>query len=123
MHRKVKPRTFEKGLNSRDTDIDTFALDCKKIKRDILPTLHQDTFFRQAWAQHFAMEKKVLEERFQNNEGELELDGREESSTKSVSTEEMYAAIDCCEKLRPLLDHIILKFQVQIISRTGKTKQ
>ncbi|XP_071808571.1 uncharacterized protein [Asterias amurensis] len=111
LHRDVKPRSFAKGLESRDTDIDTFALDCKKIKRTILTTLNENSFFRQAWVQHFAMEKKVLEERFQNNEGELELDGRGESSTRSVSMEEMYAAIDCCEKLRPLLDHIIVKFE------------
>ena len=108
------------SVNSRDTDKDTFELDCKKIKQSISTTLREDAFFRQAWVQHFEMEKKVLEERFQINNGWLAMDGREESSTESVSKEEMYAAVDCCEKLRPLLDHIIVKFEVHINNKTTK---
>ncbi|XP_071799062.1 uncharacterized protein [Asterias amurensis] len=111
LHRDEKPRSFVSSVNSRDTDKDTFELDCKKIKQSISTTLREDAFFRQAWVQHFEMEKKVLEERFQINNGWLAMDGRGESSTESVSKEEMYAAVDCCEKLRPLLDHIIVKFE------------
>ena len=120
LHRDEKPRSFVSSVNSRDTDKDTFELDCKKIKQSISTTLREDAFFRQAWVQHFEMEKKVLEERFQINNGWLAMDGREESSTESVSKEEMYAAVDCCEKLRPLLDHIIVKFEVHINNKTTK---
>ncbi|XP_071799084.1 uncharacterized protein [Asterias amurensis] len=122
LHRDEKPRSFVSSVNSQDTDKDAFELDCKKIKQSISTTLREDAFFRQAWVQHFEMEKKVLEERFQNNHGELALDGREESSTKSDSTEEeIDAAINCCEKLRPLLDHIINKFEKDELKKTEET--
>ena len=58
------------------------------------------------------MERQVIEERYKNSEGGLELDGREEGQTEVVGIDTTYAAIDCCEKLRPLLDHITLKFEV-----------
>ena len=61
------------------------------------------------------MEVHILEERFRNSDGELELDGREEDLMERVSVEMENAAADCCEKLRPLLDRIVVKFEVNCI--------
>ncbi|XP_038056064.1 uncharacterized protein LOC119728060 [Patiria miniata] len=109
LHQEEKPFSFEKGLSSRDRDKDALALNCKTIKRDVMAILHQEPFFRQAWREHFNMEKEILRHRFENNEGELELDGREEDKKETFSDEIVYAATDCCEKLRPLLDRIVVR--------------
>ncbi|XP_071792774.1 uncharacterized protein [Asterias amurensis] len=106
VHREIHPRSFKDGSNSSSVDDDFSALNCKTIQRDFDNTLRKDGFFRQAWKAHFDMEKQVIEERYKNSEGGLELDGREEGQTEVVGIDTTYAAIDCCEKLRPLLDHI-----------------
>ncbi len=110
----MKPLSFKNGPNSLSTDGDFSALNCKMIRREIDNILREHEYFRQARKAQFDMERTFLEERFKNNEGELELDGREEGQTQVVESDTVYAAIDCCQKLRPLLDHIILKFEVCI---------
>ncbi|XP_022089732.1 uncharacterized protein LOC110978772 isoform X1 [Acanthaster planci] len=133
LHKDQKPLTFEHGLSSRDTDKDVSALNCKTIKRDgraiLAPSRHRTTsewqyylFFRQAWEQHLSMEKKILKHRFENNEGELELDGREELEEITSSDEIIRAATDCCLKLRPLLDGIVDKFRTEELGLEEQTK-
>ncbi|XP_022089727.1 uncharacterized protein LOC110978770 [Acanthaster planci] len=123
LHKDQKPLTFEHGLSSRDTDKDVSALNCKTIKRDGRAILDGSPFFRPAWEQHFCMEKKILTERFENNEGELELDGREELEEITSSNEIIRAAADCCLKLRPLLDGIVDKFRREEVGRDEETKK
>ncbi|XP_038056062.1 uncharacterized protein LOC119728059 [Patiria miniata] len=113
LHQEEEPLSFEKGLSSRDRDKDASALNCKTIKRGILAILHQQPFFRQAWREHFNMEREILRDRFENNKGELELDGRQEETKETFSDEIVYAATDCYEKLRPLLDRIFVRFGVE----------
>ncbi|XP_038056077.1 uncharacterized protein LOC119728075 [Patiria miniata] len=110
LHQEENPLSFGEGLSSRDRDKDASALNCKTIKRDVMAILHQEPFFRQAWREHFNMEREILLHRFENNEGELELDGREEEKKDTFSDEIVHAATDCCEKLRPLLDRIVVRF-------------
>ncbi|XP_022089734.1 uncharacterized protein LOC110978772 isoform X3 [Acanthaster planci] len=122
LHKDQKPLTFKHGLSSRDTDKDASALNCKTIKRDDRAILDGSPFFRQAWEQHFSMEKKILKHRFENNEGELELDGREELEEITSSDEIIRAATDCCLKLRPLLDGIVDKFGTEELGIAEETK-
>ena len=112
---ELKPLSFEKGPYSLDTDIDSSVLFCETIKQDISVILRKKEYFRQAWTQHFNMEVHILEERFRNSDGELELDGREEDLMERVSVEIENDAADCCEKLRPLLDRIMVIFGVNYI--------
>ncbi|XP_022089742.1 uncharacterized protein LOC110978776 [Acanthaster planci] len=56
------------------------------------------------------MERAILQKRFENNEGKLELDGEDEEKRATFSEEIVWAACDSCEKLRPLLDRIVYRF-------------
>ncbi len=113
-HTEYRPLTFEGGLTSRDTDSDQMGMNCDSIKQEITDILSQDEFYSDARKEYFDMERKILQE-----------DPRSTSITSMLSEQEgnshewsegvMKAAVDCCEKARPLLDHIVVKFQVLTI--------
>ena len=85
------------------------GMDCDTIKQDITDLLSQDEFYSDARKQYFDMERQILQEDPGSTSVKLMLS---EAGGNAVKDCVLKAAVDCCEKARPLLDHIVVKFQV-----------
>ncbi|XP_071798948.1 uncharacterized protein [Asterias amurensis] len=110
LHTEYKPLSFQGGLTSRDKDSDQMGMDCDTIKQDITDLLSQDEFYSDARKQYFDMERQILQEDPGSTSVKLMLS---EAGGNAVKDCVLKAAVDCCEKARPLLDHIVVKFQIQ----------
>ncbi|XP_071798945.1 uncharacterized protein [Asterias amurensis] len=120
LHTEYKPLSFQGGLTSRDKDSDQMGMDCDTIKQDITDLLSQDEFYSDARKQYFDMERQILQEDPGSTSVKLMLS---EAGGNAVKDCVLKAAVDCCEKARPLLDHIVVKFQMEELKFSEEKKK